>query len=270
MKTNIIAGNYCFSDELMFETNLAGISDADTVIEKIRVCHLYDLDYQGTEDPDTIELTLFFHIGILFDYLCPKSQSIKTDYKRIPCQKKLLLFKKQFPNFPDIKTKKYFVHNISNTLFNTWTQDGDDILTVTAKIEGIILTEYHHNFWICKELDLQPPSKPESYDWTHIMKNINIKDTVILFESLLTLMKGICSEKSDKASLLPELKEHKVLPPIRNIAPQKLDKNQCPDKLNNLVLKLKKELNEKDYIINGLLKYLNKPPSLHSNYNSFD
>lgn len=265
MEANILAGTYCFSNELMFEKSLTEISDPDTKVKKIRTCYLFDTDWEISEGPDTIEVTLFFRIGVIFDYLCNKTNYIKTEYKTFPCQKRHLLYKKQLKNFvSDKKIKKYFIHNLNNILFSTYSLDNnEEILTVTCNIEGIILTEYHHNFWVGNELNLQPPSRPENYDWEHILKNINIKDAVILFESLLTLIKGICSEKSNKSSH-PKMSADEVsVSQTENTPSQNHDNKELED-LKKLVLKLRHELEEKNYIISGLLKYINnrKNPSL--------
>ena len=259
METNILAGTYCFNNELMFETNLAEISYAVFCLKKKRECYLSDVDWASKETADTIELTLFFNIGILFDFLCPKTQDMKTGYKKIPCQKKLLIYKKQLKKLaPDTKARKYFIHNLNNTLFSTYTLDsGEEVLSVTASIEGIILTQYHHNFWVCNEVNLRPPSRHENYDWKNILRNINIHDTIILFESLLTLVKGICSEKPFRPARLPEKSSCSAsVSPVKNTLPQSSNNNQKSEELEKLVTQLKKELNERDYIIDGLLKYI--------------
>jgi hypothetical protein len=262
VQANFFAGTYLFPDEVMFEGNLSELADLNSKINKIRACYLCDIDYQSSEYADTIELTLFFTIETLLDYQCNKSQSYETTFKNITCKKKLLLSKNQFAeHFTEMNTKKFFIHHLSNTFFVTQSLDnGDELLTVSATIEGIILLEYHYNFWICNELDLQPPTKLKTYDWKDILENINIGDTIVLFENLLTLIKGLSYDKLDNQIIQPDvIMDNKPRAPTITSANTGINREQ--NEFNNKILELKNELHNRDYIINGLLKCLcNTPP----------
>ena len=263
-EADFFAEPYFFTNEIMFEGNLYELTDSDTQISKIRACYLYDIDYESSENTDNIELKLFFTIGILFEYQCNEPISSKTDLKEFTCQKRLLLSNRKFSHhLSKVNSKKYFINHLSNTTFYTQSLDnGEEMLIVTATIEGIILTEYHYNFWICNELNLPPPTKLESYDWKHILKNINIEDVVMLFENLLILIKRLCSERFDNQIEQSELIPYnKPWVSTKDIISANIEKYQEQDELNNIILQLKKELSDRDYIINGLVRYLyNKAP----------
>lgn len=244
MQADFFAGTYLFPDEIMFECKLSELTDSNAKISKIQACYLCDTDYQSTENNDSIELIFFFTVVTLFEYKCDGSQLIETGIKKINCKKRLLLSKNQFADhITETNTRKFFINNLCNTNFVTQSlNNGEERLIVSATIKGILLLEYHYSFWICEELDLKPPTKLEAYDWKNILENISIRDTVVLFENLLTLFKKLSDEKLDKQINRPE----KIM-------------DREPE-LYNRISKLTEELNNKDYIINGLLKCIYNAP----------
>lgn len=260
-QADFFAESCFFANEIMFEEYLSELADPGSQVSKIHACYLYDIDYECSENEDAMELTLLFTAGILFDYKCDNSSGNNSKFKEIPCLKKLFLSKKLLSgHFSEAGKKKYFINNLSNTTFYTQSPDnGDEMLVITASIEITILPEYHCNFWVCSKLNLPPPTGIENCDWINILKNINIEDVVMLFENLLTLVKGLCCGKPGNQTLRPG-----IIPcsepwnPKKDIACTNINNCRERDELNNAILQLKKEISDRDYIINGLLKYLNK------------
>lgn len=262
---DFLAGTYVFNDEVMYEGIFSESTNPDVETLKIQDCYLYNADYQSTEKNDAFEIDLRFSIGILYDCRRKSSWLTETEFKEIPCEKKLILNKKKLSErVYDKNTKKYFVHHLKNVRFNTRILDENKVkLTVTATIEGIILTKYHHNFWICDDFNPRPPSKSENLDWKQVLESINIRDTVLMFETLLALVKRLCSERQDYTCKRMRITSHSNQPAkeppncetCTNATNCPNQENTC-EELYNIIRKLNDELKEKDYIIDGLLKCL--------------
>ncbi|HHW22025.1 MAG TPA: hypothetical protein GXX26_03960 [Clostridiaceae bacterium] len=240
-------GSYSFTDEVLFEGNVTDILGDDIEAVKIRNCCLYDISCQTVENPDDMEQTMFFTLEVFCDVRY-KQQDMRVVGKRINGEKKFRIPKKNIREQSLAETGKYYViQHLNNLSYSVQTSKSRDIiLSVTADIEGAILDEPHEDFLICSRINLDPPAEDKVQDWNQLFDSINIKDTVSLFESLLRLVKGVCSENANDKN-----KEEK----------DKLEKENMKltseiYELQKRVNDMKKEINDRGYIINGLLKII--------------
>jgi hypothetical protein len=240
-------GNFSFQNEVLFEGNINDILGEDIDTVKIRNCCIYDISYRTAIKSDDIEQTMIFTLEVFCDVRY-KQQDVRVLGKKINGEKKLMISKNTLKKQSIAATGDYCViQHLNNISYCIQTAKNQDIiLSVTADIEGAILDEPHEDFWICGMLNLDPPAENKTQDWSQLFDSINIKDTVSLFESLLRLVKGVCSENaSDKSKEDKEKLEQENIKLTNEIF-----------ELKNRINDLQSEINSRGYIINGLLKII--------------
>jgi len=245
------AGKYSFNDEVLFEGNfsdISGVEAGDFEAGDVLDCCFYDIGFQSVEDPDSIEQTMTFTLEIFCDVRHKYQQHSGIVARKINTEKKLLIPKKEVDGLAAAESENHcIINHISNTAFHTRILDNGDVyLAVTATIDVMILDEPHDDFWICNRTDLAPPAENEIQDWKKLIKDISIKDTVLLFENLIQLVKeNVCSGSDDDVRTdKKKLEQENLL--------LKYEVNE----LRNRIHALNSRINDREYIINGLLKII--------------
>lgn len=251
MQPNFYAGKYTFFDEVLFEcsfSDLLGIEAEDIEAGDALSCCLYDIGFHSAEDHDSIEQTMAYSLEIFCDVRHKYQQHSGIVSRKINGEKKLLIPKKEIEGLTAAESENHsIINHISNTAFHTRNlKNGDIYLAVTANIEIMILDEPHEDFWICSRTDIVPPAENEVHDWKKLIKDISIRDTVLLFENLIQLIKeNVCSGPDDDAGTdKKKLEQENLL--------LKYELNE----LRNRILALSSRISERDYIIDGLLKII--------------
>jgi len=248
MLPDYYAGKYSFTNEVLYEGDIADLMEKDYEIRKINNCCIYDISYKTLENPDHIEQEMNFTAEVICAVIDKDSQETRMISRKINAVKNFIIsksiIKKQTAEASD---NYYVIQHVKNIAFYTQTTNsGSSYITITADIEGLILREPHQDFWICDRIDMAPPQDEEVQDWKQLLDSISIKDTVSLFENFLQLVKGVCNNDSSDS-----VKEEKKKLEQEN---RKLtdEINQLKMSINNL----RSEINNQSYIINGLLKII--------------
>ncbi len=93
---------------------------------------------------------------------------------------------------------------------------------------------------------MTPPHNEEVQDWKQLLNSISFKEMVSLFENFLQLVKGICNNESSDS-----VKEYK-----KKLEQENMKLTDEIDQLKISINRLKGEINDQSYIINGLLKII--------------
>jgi len=246
--SDFFIGKYSFINEVLFEGNITDLLGSDIEVRKIENCCLYDVSYQTIENIDTIELAMLYVIEVFCEVHPNKKQEVSTIGQKIYGENKLLISKSIIKEQKHTTSHNYCViQHLNNIAFYTQTLKNHDVyLTITANIEGIILNEPHEDFWICDQINMDPPMEDEVRDGRQLLNSINTKDMVSLFENFLQLVKGVCNHEANHIN-----KVNKEQPEQENV--------DLKDEINELkkrIYDLKSEINRRGYIINGLLKII--------------
>ena len=248
MLPDFYAGKYSFTNEVLYEGNIAVLLEKDYEIRKINDCCIYDISYKTLENTDNIEQVMNFTVEVFCDVINTDSQEIKTIAQKINAVKNFIISKSIIKKpMTEVSEDHIVVQHVKNIAFYTQTtNDGSTYITITADIEGIILREPRQDFWICDRIDMAPPQDEEVQDWKQLLNSISIKDTVSLFENFLQLVKGVCNNESSDSA-----KETK-----KKLEQENMKLNDEINQLKISINRLKSEIDDQSYIINGLLKII--------------